>query len=893
MPTKRNIQAKAMTVTLSLLAVIMGLQGCTTKRDGRAYRIYHNTHARFNGYYYATEALKEADVKINELHEPNWDEVLPVFIETEEESAQQVYPLMERAIEKCSKVVDKHTLKPSRRNKKNFRRPEFNKWIDENYTVIGTAYYLKQDYPKSEEIFRYLSRTVDTDDAQAWAYSWLGRVYLKTGNTVKSKNMLAKAEQYRFAAPEIGVHTNFVWTQYHINEGNFEEAARYLEKAIELIDKKKDKARPKFILAQLLREMGDSEKAIETFEEVADMRIPYELEFQANIQQAMTYDRKGGSSQAIVEMLEKMLDDDKNREYLDQIYYALADVALEDRRRDDGMDLLETSIYVSEGNSRQLGKSYLRLADLYMEDLSYEVAQAYYDSALVHMPEDNVRKDEVSNLASNLTDLVQNLRIIEEKDSLLELCSLEEVQRIRVVERIWDDMAEDLERQKEEQEAANQAAIEAAGSVGEGMFWPYNGALRVSGYQNFVDYWGDRELEDHWRRSVKMSQLFSDEEGTEEGGEEEESVDMFDPESLPTIEEMLAALPCEGEENDAAYASLAEAYYNAGLDYREKLNDAENAIETWLELLERMDSSAFHPTATYQMFRTYLQRETEEEYSNPFCETCNSEYWAGQIVQNFPGSEWAMLIENPDYLDAEEQAYQEERAIYEAFLSRFYAKDYQNTLLEINVVIEERPTNPLICKYHMLAAQCVGGLTSYSRDRTPYYDALRGITTTCPDTEESAFADDLLRKLGQKAQTPSSEPDEEQPTSAFEVNPEKSHYFAVIVPVSSRKANAVKAKSTDFNKEYFNSQRLRVTSNLINRENEIVLIKSFSNQKAAIDYHTVYTGNREILINVNSGGFDMFVISSTNYIELFKNKDIEGYLDFFNDNYLSEKSNKP
>ena len=251
-----------------------------------------------------------------------------------------------------------------------------------------------------------------------------------------------------------------------------------------------------------------------------------------------------------------------------------------------------------------------------------------------------------------------------------------------------------------------------------------------------------------------------------------------------------------------------------------------------------------------------------------------------------------MLIENPDYLDAEEMAYEEERVIYEGYLARFYAKDYQNTLLEINVVIEERPENPLICKYRLLAAQCVGGLTSYSRDRTPYYDALKGISTTCPDSEAAAFAEDLLRKLGQKiSDTPSETSDEEPANSAFELNPEKSHYFAIIVPVSERKSNLVKAKSTDFNKEFFNTKRLRVTSNLINRENEIVLIKSFSDQKGAMDYYTVFTGNRDVLIDVNSSGYKMFVIHSTNYIELFKNKDTEGYLEFFNDNYLSKKSN--
>ena len=71
-----------------------------------------------------------------------------------------------------------------------------------------------------------------------------------------------------------------------------------------------------------------------------------------------------------------------------------------------------------------------------------------------------------------------------------------------------------------------------------------------------------------------------------------------------------------------------------------------------------------------------------------------------------------------------------------------------------------------------------------------------------------------------------------------------------------------------------------------------MLIKSFSGKDKAMDYYNVYTGNREMLIEVNSGGFNMFVISSTNYIELFKNKDIEGYTNFFNEHYLSNKSNK-
>ena len=234
-------------------------------------------------------------------------------------------------------------------------------------------------------------------------------------------------------------------------------------------------------------------------------------------------------------------------------------------------------------------------------------------------------------------------------NSLLELCELDEVARERFIERLWDDMVEDLERQREEHEAAQEAALAAAGSEGEGMFWPYNASLRVGGAQNFQEYWGDRPLEDHWRRINKISDVFSSDEDEEKEEEQQEGLDPFDPANLPTVEEMLTDLPCEEEEYAEALEILAEAYYKAGLDYREKLSDLEEAVNIWQELLERMETSSYHATTAYQLFRTYLQREIEENYENPYCDNCNSVYWSEYVLEHYPDSEWALLIENPDF----------------------------------------------------------------------------------------------------------------------------------------------------------------------------------------------------------------------------------------------------
>ena len=878
-----------------LIVALASLASCTTERDGRAYRVFHNTTARYNGYFYANEALKEADIKLEEMHSERWDETLPLFLESNEETAQQIFPLMERAIEKCTRVVDRHTMAPSSRNRKSFKRPVLNKWIDDNYRVIGQSYYMKGDYPKAEEIFTYLSRTVASPDAEAWAFSWLGRTHMRTGNEIKAKNALGKAQGLRESSDEAMIHTQMVLAQFSLLDDRYDAAIEHLEKALSLMRKRDPRrARTTFVLAQCLRSGGEIERAIEQFQAVADMRWEdYEWVFQGNIQQAMTYERRNGNSEAIVELLEEMLDNKKNDEFQDQIYYALGEVALEDRRRDESFGLFEQSVAAHVDNDRQLGKGYLKLADLYMEDLEYPTAQAYYDSALVYMEEDNERKEEVSSLASDLTSLVDNLNVIAEVDSMLNICDMDEDMRLRVVDRILREMELDLERQREEREAARQAAEAAAAAdmSGDGMFWPYNGRLRASGLQTFLDVWGDRVLEDDWRRSNKLGNLFSEdgEEGAEGEDSAEEALDPLDPANLPSFDELLASLPCEEEARLVEEGRMAEAYYNAGLDYREKLNDNKKAIETWAELIEALDSSDFHPTAHYQLFRTYLEREIEENYQNPFCDDCNSEYWASEILRLYPGSEWARLIEDPEFQDEAEIIREAQREEYEAFLNRYYLKDYQQVLLDIDEVLARDSANAFECKHRLLRTQCVGGLTSYSGERTPYFEALASVVSDCPDTEEAAFAQDLMRKLGVSLgddPTPK-EVEETEEQSEFAIQPDNEHYLAIFIPVGRGNGDQVKAKVADFNNSFFGSKRLKVTSNLLDRSTQVVLVKSFPNMREGMDYYTVFTGNREGLIEVNSSGYEMVLISNENYVSLFKNKNVIGYAQFFAQQYLS------
>ncbi len=871
------------------------LAGCTTQRDGRFYRAYHNTTSRFNGFHFARLAMEEADAKLAETHEEDWDEVIPLFLYGTEDQADFLYPLMERAIEKCSRVVDRHAMTPPRSQQKDFKRPQLNRWIDDNYTLIGKGHFYKGDLVKAEEVFKYLQRKHKEPDSQVAAGAWLARTYMAMGNMVKANSSLLKAVGERDASDELRADAFLVQAEFNLTQDNVEEAMRSIERAIPMIKPKSAKARPLFVLAQLKREYGSNREAIEIFEEVVKLRTPYEMEFQARMQQALAFDRRRGDSEEIKDLFFDMLEDDKNEEYRDQIFYALAQIELEELNREEGMAYLRDALAENSGNRRPRMKSFLGLADLHLEDREYEQAQAYYDSTLANMDEDHPRYAEVRNNAMSLTELVEQLTVIVRNDSLRELCDLDEDARYARMEDIIEELRRAQEREAEEAARLAEEALAASMSVpgAATAFWPYNPRLRESGQSYFLDRWGDRPLEDDWRRSRKLNSGFST---IEDVAEDVAATDLLGSGGeLPTPEELLEGLPCSEEQRNSADVETATAVYQSGVIYKEKLDDTDNAIEAWVDLLDRFDESEEHPLAHYQLYRTYLFLEETENYQNPFCGTCNSQYWADQISLLYPDSEWAQLVENPEFVDFEEQRRIDELAAYEAHLIRYYAqKDYQSILTEVNALLDTVPDHTQECRYRFLRAQCIGWLDGRARGRDNYIAALEEVVASCDSSDQAVAANEILQGLGAgKKEAPGNGDKADAAPKLkdfgnFTDKPVLEHYLGVVIPVREGGSDKTKASLSDFNRQYFASANLKVTSNLLDRENQLVLVKQFARKDRAMDYFRVLTSNRESMIDLNTSGFKMFVIHTENYVELFKGKDVDGYLQFFEQVYLDQ-----
>jgi len=893
-----------------VLTVLVFLGACSNKKDGTAYRLYHNMTGRYNGYFNANELIIKSANTLAANHKEDYDQVLPIFIHGTEAEAKAVFPDMEKAITKCEKVISKHTIKDE--GDKDKKHPEFNKWIDDNYMVIGQAYFYKKSYYKSADIFQYVNRKFKKPEIAVKSNTWLAKTYNEQGEYGKAFQALVRAEndvEDENVADKLKADYHLTFADAFIQQKKWDKATAELDKALKFISRKKDKARPHFILAQIYQQQNRSSDAITQYESVIQSRPPYELEFYARINKALSYSRTGGSSGDIQKQLFKMLRDEKNADYVDQIYYALGDIAWEEQRREDAIEFYKKSISSNTTNNRQRAKAFLRLADLYFDEREYASAQMYYDSTLAKIDEKHERYAIVKMRAESLTELVSHLEAIALYDSLNVICALDPSALEKKLSDIAKQLAKTMEQQRleDEQRAAEALAAAESNSI-SGSFWCYNEALKESGKNIFVDTWGERPLKDYWRLQAKLAQSFGP--GEEEANALEAPTDSTAKSAddnkykTPTADELKGSLPCaDNSLMTEIKKDAAEGYYNAGVVYKEKLDDDDNAISTWEELLANMDESSYHPTTYYQLFRTWMAKEGARGFvKNPFCESCNSKYWGDEIKSRYPGTDWAMLVDNPSYLDIQDLKKAKENEVYEQAYGFYSARKYSRAKSYCDSVITRDPQNGLLCKYKLLRAVCVGYSDAPYGVKENYQNELNALVQECQGTEEATRADQLLRAMAvpeqpttqpmtpvnpssidslQIIQTPLDSASAAALDGPYKFDKNAEHYLAVLMPVQTSDINTAKAAAADFNLVYFNSSQLRVTNNLLDKDFHMLLVKSFKNPGDVDQYFKAFTTDVDKLASINVDGNHVFLISKQNYIALFKGKDYMLYLDFF------------
>ena len=313
---------------------------------------------------------------------------------------------------------------------------------------------------------------------------------------------------------------------YHLKQGRVEKCIEELEESIATTRNRDVKTRRMFILAQLYKETGAGSRSSDIYAEIIKRNPEYEMAFYAKINRALAFDVNSGNVEEIRELLFKMLKDDKNIEYQDQIYYALAELELKEDDEPEAISYLQLATRKSVKNGNVKGLAFYKLGEIYFEKENYEVAQAYYDSTVSFLSPDHPNYELILARSNSLTQMMRDINIVEREDSLQAFAKLSKKEQEKIIDQKIDaviDAELDQKRQDElrkiqSQQAKFQQNTSINRNIKKGEWYFYNAAAVGFGASEFKKIWGSRKNQDDWRRSDKTSlaPLFVETDGLEE-----------------------------------------------------------------------------------------------------------------------------------------------------------------------------------------------------------------------------------------------------------------------------------------------------------------------------------------------------------------------------------------
>lgn len=858
------------------------LVACSTTKNTFVTRTYHNLTARYNGYFYAKESMKDAADKIERTYLDDYSQLLPIFRIPNTSESKGCYPDLEKAIKKATLVIERHAIT----NKAGIEVPGAVKWIDENYLIIGQAHYYKQEFISASDIFDYVINKYPKDPSQSVAIMWKARTQIQLGDytlaegqldVVANDKNLSKAQQGEIKA---------TYADLYMHTGNYPNAIKYLEEALPLTKNKKLRARYNYILAQLYEQTGNFKKSADYFADCIKLNPKYDMLFNAKLNRARLSASTATNRTAARRELEKMLLDEKNEEYKDQIYYALAELELADNNKAGAMADYRLSVASSMGNNKQKALSYLAMGDISFNDQEYKQAGAYYDSTMMFLPKEYKDYNSISEKRKSLNTLVKYINIISLEDSLQKVVNVyggDTTTLYAFIDKKIEEARKEEERKKKELE---EKLASGGGGVGNpnnqnnpnnqpaGQWYFYNPSTVGFGVNEFTRKWGNRKLEDNWRRSNK--EQFIEESGPAEVKDTSKVNTKLA--SNQTREYYLRDLPMTKQKLDKSNEAIADAYYNLGSIYKDQMNNLPKAEEMFLALTTRFPNHKYALVSHFQLYRIY------QKTGNKVKEKEQSDF----ICKNFPESDYCQLILNPQHESQVLAEREKVRVYYDSTYIEYTKNNYAAVIARSNYADSTFGTkHEHAAKFAYIRALSLGKTQGTPQMESALVKLIEQFPKD-PVRPQAQIMLDFIRK-NKNGLVPVDTNKAPGVTSTYSTNEKTPFQYMVIVQSGKGDINKFRAALSDFNTANYGSAGLTINSVMVDATHQAVMVKSFADQAAAMTYYTNLQGHPEIFAWLNSGTFQTMVISTENYPLFLKNKDIDGYKKFFDDNILNKK----
>ena len=699
-------------VFVSVFILVFALSACSTKKNTAMSRFWQSLNTRYNVYYNGAQAYIEGSKEKERGNKDNYTERIPLYTVSNKQSRELGKGNFETAITKAEKAIQLHSIKTKPEWNKGRRktaadiewlsRKEYNPFLWRAWMLMGRSQFFEGGFDEAAATFSYMSRLYKGQPAiYGKARAWLAKCYVESGWIYDAedviRNMMRDSIDWR-AQKE----WDYTLCDYYLHTEDLPKAAQYLRRVIKHEMRRKQKAREYFLLGQIEAAQGRKQEAYQAFRRVSRLNPPYELQFNARI--AMTEVLAEGQSRKMIGRLRRMARNENNKDYLDQVYYAMGNIYLAAKDTANAISAYEKGNKKATRSGIEKGVLLLHLGDLYWQLEKYSDAKRCYGEAIGLLDKERPDYKQLSQRSKVLDELVPYTDAIYLQDSLLELSTMPEKERLEAIDRVIKEL-----KKKEKEEKAKQTETEVekrrqqygpqdngrqqssqqrpqADKEQSGTWYFYNRQAVIQGKQAFQRTWGKRENVDDWQRNnrtvvdntqgeVDESDLTDEQRDSLAAAREQQAEETLEDSTAldpHNREYYLAQIPFTEEQKAACHEIIKEGLYKSGVIFKDKLDNLRLSEKQFDRL--RSDYTDYEPKdeVYYHLFLLH-SRKGDHDVAKTFIDS---------LKQYCAESKYTTLLTDPYFAEnarfgkhIEDSIY---GATYEAFKNDRFQEVYGN-----------------------------------------------------------------------------------------------------------------------------------------------------------------------------------------------------------------------
>jgi len=698
---------------------------CSTQKNTWSTRHYHELNTRYNVHFNGNEAYKQGIKQIKNGHKEDFSQLLPMYQISNHGLGKAASGSMDRAIEKSRDAIKKHSIRVKPKNKPDskskasykefYNREEFNPFMDDVFMLMANSQFHKADFESSASTCSYIMRHFKSDKlTHDKAAILLARSYTELGWYYEAEKVLSDINNTELTKSLTG-EFSAANADFLLRRKMYNEAIPFLKIAINRCNDKKQKTRWLYLLGQLYQLTGNKSEAGTTFSQIPGKNPPYEMELSSRIRLTEVY--QGSNSKKPLKKLLRLSKSDKNKDYLDQIYYALGNLYLIEKDTTKALENFHLSLSKSTQNGPHKLKTLLALGDFYYRNENFIKAGPCYADAATIIKKEDERAEQALLRNDILKNLVSPLQTIHEEDSLQALAKLPK----KELDKIIDKLVEDAKKKaKEEARAKNTAdALNANTQLNQGnkqtdipktpeiqdpnnrSWYFYNPATVSKGLAEFQNKWGKRALTDDWRRNNKTSPFEQNISNTQPDVQEakEDStelvVDFTEGAEDPVNPNFyLKNIPFTEDQLNTSNEKIAEGLFASGIIFRDKMENNRLAMKQFKMLESRFADNKNLETAWYYSYLISKQEKDETTAENS----------RTKLLETFPESKYAMRLIDSMFIENLKIMYKYQDSIYARYYNHFTDNKADSIFKTAENIRSKYPLTGLMPRFSFLEA---------------------------------------------------------------------------------------------------------------------------------------------------------------------------------------------